>query len=102
MRKLLSNISINNPTLLASISGVQTSTTLRSNFEQTVDTIQSPIRATNIMIIPKQIIYALIGGRGGRGGRGGGGRGGGGVKHYQDKRPYKGKRVGRRASGGGW
>ena len=89
VRKLLSSISSNNPTLPASIVSVQTSTTLRNDFEQTVDTLQLAIRATNITTSRKQRISALIRGRGGRGGRDGGGRGGGG-NHYQEKRPYKG------------
>ena len=46
VRKLLSNIRSNNPALLASIASVQISTTLRNEFEQTVDTLQSAIRAT--------------------------------------------------------
>ena len=49
VHKLLSNIRSNNPSLLASIASVQTSTTLRNDFEQTVDTIQSEIRATKVM-----------------------------------------------------
>ena len=48
VRKLLSNIRSNNPTLLKSITSVQTSTTLRNDFEQTVDILQLAIRATNI------------------------------------------------------
>ena len=39
VRKLLSNIKSNNPTLLASIESFQTSTTLRIDFKQTVDTL---------------------------------------------------------------
>ena len=48
MCKLLYNIRSNNPTLLASIASVQTPTTLRNDFEPTVDTLQSAIRATKI------------------------------------------------------
>ena len=57
--KILSNIRSNNPTLLASIASVQTSTTLRNDFEQTVDTLQLAIRATNITTSRKQRISAL-------------------------------------------
>ena len=46
--KLLLNIRSNNPTLLTLIASVQTSTTLRNDFKQTVDTLQSSIGATNI------------------------------------------------------
>ena len=95
VRKLPSNIRGNNPTLLTSIASVQTWTTLRNDFEKTVDTLQSSIRATT----RKQRISALTGGREARGGRGGGGRGGGG-NHYQNKRPHKGGRGGRGAYGG--
>ena len=49
VRKLLSNIRSNSPTLLSSITSVKTSTTLRNDFEQTVDNIQSEIRTTKIM-----------------------------------------------------
>ena len=97
--KLLSNIRSNNPTLLASIASVQTSMTLRNDFEQTVDTLQLEIRAKKITTSRKQIISALTGGRGGRGGRTGGGRGGGG-NHYQGKRLYTGGRGGSGAHGG--
>ena len=55
VRKLLSNIRSNNPNLLASIASVQTSTTLRNYFEQTVDTLQSAIRATKITIARSQV-----------------------------------------------
>ena len=99
VRKLLLNIRSNNPTLLGSITSVQTSTTFRNDFDQTVDTLQSEIRAKNMMKNRKQRISALTGGRGGRGGRGGGGCGGGG-NHYQDKQPYKGGNGGHRAHGG--
>ena len=44
VRKLISNIRRINPALLASIASVQTSTTLRNDFEQTVDTLQSAIK----------------------------------------------------------
>ena len=81
VRKLLSNTRSNNPTLLASIASFQTSTTLRNEFYQTVDTLQSEIRATKITTTHKQRIYALIGGQGARVGHGGGGRGVGG-NHY--------------------
>ena len=40
VRKLLSNVRSNNPTLLVFIASVQTSTTLRNHFEQIVDTLQ--------------------------------------------------------------
>ena len=73
VRKLLSNIRSNNPALLASIASVQTSTTLRNDFEQTVDILQSAIRATKITTTRKQKVSALTGGRGVRGGLGGGG-----------------------------
>ena len=43
VRKLLSNIRSNNPNLLSSMASVQTSTTLRNDFEKTVDTLQSEI-----------------------------------------------------------
>ena len=92
MRKLLSNVRSNNPTLLASIAIVQTSTTLRNEFEKTVDTLQLAIRATKITTSQKQRISALTVGRWGRGGRGAGGRCGGSGNHYQGKRPYKGGR----------
>ena len=48
VHKLLSNVRSNNPTLLASIASVQTSMARRNDFEQTVDTLQSAIRATKI------------------------------------------------------
>ena len=99
VHKLLSIIRSNNPTLLASIASVQTSTTLRDDFEQTVDTLQSAIIATKIKTRRKQRISALARGRGGKVGRGGGGCGGGG-NHYQSKRPYKGIRRGRGECGG--
>ena len=54
VRKLLSNTRSNNPALLISISSVQTSTTLRNDFEQTVDTLQSAIRAAKITTTRKQ------------------------------------------------
>ena len=101
VRKLLSNVRSNNPTLLASIASVQTSTTFINDFEKTVETLQSEIRATKITISRKQRISTLIGGRGGRVGHGGGGRGG--VvfgNHYQGKRPYKGGCRGCVAHGG--
>ena len=66
-----------------------------------MDTLQSEIRATEIMTSQKQRISAFTGRRGGRGGRGGGGRGGGG-NHCQGKRLYKvgrGERVGRGGCG---
>ena len=97
VRKLLSSISSNNLTLLVSISSVQTSTTLIIYFEQTVDTLQSAIRATKITTSQKQRFFSLTGGRGGRGGHGGGGRGGGG-NHYQGKRAHKVGRGGRGVS----
>ena len=59
VRKLLSNIRSNNPTILTSIASIQTSTTLRSKFKQTVDNLQSEIRATEITKSLKQIISAL-------------------------------------------
>ena len=90
----MSNIRSNNQTLLALIASVQTSTTLRNYFEQSVDTLQLKIRATKIMTSRKQRISGLIGGRGGRGGHGGGGN------HYQGKQPYKGGRGGRGGRGG--
>ena len=99
VRKLLSNIRINNTTIFASIASVQTSTTLRNDFEQTVDTLQLKIRATKMMTSQKQRTSALTGGRGPRGGRGVGCDGGGG-NHYQGKRTYKGGRRGRGACGG--
>ena len=98
--KLLSNIRSNNLIILASIASVQTSTTLRNHFEQTLNNIQSAITTTKITTSRKQRISVLTGGRGGRGGRGGGGRGGGGGNHYQNKRPYKGGHRGRGARGG--
>ena len=97
VRKLLSSISSNNLTLLVSIASVQTSTTLIIYFEQTVDTLQSAIRATKITTSQKQRFFSLTGGRGGRGGHGGGGRGGGG-NHYQGKRAHKVGRGGREVS----
>ena len=98
VRKLLSNISRNNLALLASIESVQTKTTLRYDFEQRVDTLQSAIIATKITTTRKQRVSALTGGRVGRGGRGG--RGSGGVgNHYQNKLPYNGGRGGRGARG---
>ena len=100
VRKLLSNIRSNNPTILTSIESVQTSTTLRNDFEKTVDTLQSAIRETKITTSLKQRISALTGGQGGRVGRSGGGRGGGGGNHYQNKRPYKGGRGGHGSCGG--
>ena len=87
VRKILSNIRSNNPTLLASIASVQTSTTLRNDFEQTVDPLQLAIRATKITTSQKQIISDLTEGRGGRGGRGVRGRGSGNGNHYQGKLP---------------
>ena len=86
VRKLLTNIRSNNPTLLASIANVQTSATLRNDFELTVDTLQSAVRVTKIAASRKHRISALTGGgRGGRGGgRGGGGYGGGG--YHNNKR----------------
>ena len=96
--KLLSNIRINNRTVLASIASVQTSTTLRNDFKQTVDTLQSAIRTTKITTSQKQIISALIVERGGRGVCGGGGQGGC-DNHYQGKRPYKGGCGGCRGCG---
>ena len=99
VRKLLLNVRSNNPTLPASIASVQTSTTPINDFEQTVDTLQLAIRATNITKIQKQIISALTGGQGGRGGRVGGGHGGGGNR-YQGKLPYKGGRGGNRSREG--
>ena len=60
--KSMSNIRSNKPTLLASVASVQTSTTLRDDFEQTVNTFQSTIRATKIAISRKQrISYLKIG-----------------------------------------
>ena len=102
VRKLLLNIRSNNPTLLVSIVSVQTSTTLRNDFKQTVYTLLSEIRTTNITTSEKLIISALTGVQGGRGGRGGGGLGGGGGcgNHYQGKSPYKGGRKGHGAHGG--
>ena len=103
VHKLISNIRSNNPTLLASTTSVQTSTALRNDFDQKVDTLQSVIRATKIATSRKQRISALTGVRGareGRGGRGHGGGSGGGNNHYQSKRPYKGGRGGRAACGG--
>ena len=84
VRTLLSNIRSNNTALLASIASVQTSTTLRNDIDQTMDTLQSEIRATKITTTQKQRIFDLTGGRGGRGGRRGGGRGGE-NNHYQNK-----------------
>ena len=72
--------------------------TLRNDFEKTVDTLQSAIRATKITKIRKQRISALTGGQGGRGGSGGVGRCGGG-NHYQGKFTYKGEHEGRGACG---
>ena len=101
VRKVLSNTRSNNPTLLASIASVQTSTTLRNDFQKTVDTLQLEIRATKKTTSRKQRISALAEGRGARGERGGGRLGGGGGgKHYQGKRPYTGGRGGRGACGG--
>ena len=99
VRKLLSNIRINNPTILASIASVQTSMTLRNDFKQTVYTLQSSIRETKITTSLKERISDSKGGRGGSGGRDGGGRVGGGGNHYQGKQPYKGGCGGRRARG---
>ena len=99
VRKLLSNIRSNNPTLLAQIAIVQTSTTLRNEFEKTVDTLKSAIRAMKIMTSQKQRISTLTEGRRGKGGRGGEGRAGGG-NNYQGKRPYKSGRRGRGGCGG--
>ena len=62
LRKLLSNIRSNNPALLASIASVQTSATPRNDFEPTVNTLQSAIRATKITTTRKQSISALTGG----------------------------------------
>ena len=62
VRKLPSNIRNNNPDFLASIASVQTSTNLRNDFELTVDTLQSTIRATKITTTQKQRIYTLTGG----------------------------------------
>ena len=81
VRKLLSNIRSNNPTLLELIASVQTSTTLRNDFKQTLGTLELAIRATKITKGQKQRISAFTGGRGG-GVHGGGGRGSGG-NHYQ-------------------
>ena len=72
VRKLLSNIRSNNPSLFASIASVQTLTTPRNEFEQTVDTLQSAIRATKITTAQKQRVSDLTRGRGGRGGCDGG------------------------------
>ena len=98
VRKLLSNIRINNPSLLSSIASVQTSTSLRNDFDQTVDALQSAIRSTKIATTRKQRNSALTGGQVVRVVRGGGGRGGGG-NHYQNKRPYKGGHGGSGARG---
>ena len=62
VHKLLSNIRSNNPSLLTSIASAQTSTTLSNDFEQTVDTLQSEIRATKTTTTRKQKISALTGG----------------------------------------
>ena len=70
VRKLLSNTRSNNTALLASISSVQTLTTIKNDFEQTVDTLQSAIRATKITTTRKQRISDLTGGQGGRSVRG--------------------------------
>ena len=94
VRKVLSNTRSHNPSLLTSIASFQTLTTLSNDFEQTVYTLKSAIRATKITTTRKQRIYTLTGGQGGRRGHGGGGPGGGG-NHYQNKRPYKGGRGGR-------
>ena len=48
VRKLLSNIRINNPTLLSSIASVQTSMTLRNDLKLTMDALQLAIKATNM------------------------------------------------------
>ena len=48
VRKSLPNIRSNNPTLLTSIESVNTTTTLINDSEQTVHTLQSEIRVTNI------------------------------------------------------
>ena len=77
VRKLFTNFRSTNPTLLASIASVQTSTLLRNEFEQAVDALQSAVRTTNITISLKQRISALtntVRGRVGRGERGGKGR----------------------------
>ena len=63
VRKLISNIRSNNPTLLVLIASVQTSMTLINDLEKTVDTLQSAIRATEMKISRKQRIFALTGGR---------------------------------------
>ena len=59
--KLLSNIRSNNQNLLASIASVQISATLRNDFEKTVDTLQSAIRATKITTTRKRRISDLTG-----------------------------------------
>ena len=74
--------------------------TLRNDFEKTVDTLQSEMRATKITTSQKQRISDLTEGRGYRGRRGGGKRGDGGGNHYQSKRTYKGGSGGRGARGG--
>ena len=71
VRKLLTNIRSTNPTLIASIASVQTSTVLCNDFEQIVDALQSAVRATKITTSRKQRISALRNTSRIRGGRGG-------------------------------
>ena len=97
VRKLFTNFRSTNPTLLASIASVQTSTLLRNDFEQAVDALQSAVRTTNITISRKQRISALtntVRGRVGRGERGGNGR------FQRGKRGNEGGRRGRGGRGG--
>ena len=96
VRKLLTNIRSTNPTLLASIASVQTSTLLRNDFELAVDALQSAVRATKITVSRKQRISALtntVRGRVKQGGRGGGGR------FQRGKRGHDGGRGGRGGRG---
>ena len=101
VRKLLTNIRSTNPSLLAAIASIQTSAILRNDFELTVDTIQSAVRAHKVSNSRKQRISALTGGnkfrgkgsgrgngrftRNGKRGRSDGGRGGQG-RNGRDKR----------------
>ena len=97
VRKLLSNIRSTNPTLLAALACVQTSPTLRNDFELTVDTIQSAVRASKVSNNRKQRISALTGGTRKFGGRGGGGGNG---RYQGNKRRGNGGRGGRGRNGG--
>lgn len=75
IRKLFTNISSKNTTLLDLITNVQTSQVLLNDFKQAVDTIQFDVHATKLVVSCKQRISTLTGTKNRcRCGRGGGGR----------------------------